>query len=103
MQVCQPITLITISYIGAHGHRARRPTKIPHPQGGPQGGGGDSIIKNARMCWGSENVPILKDALGKKKEIPILKGSSAYFIPIIWCNIGLKCIIPKGHLQSIIF
>ena len=24
------------------------------------------------------------------KNIPILKGSSAHFIPIIWCNIKLK-------------
>ena len=31
------------------------------------GGGGDSSIKMPRcVCWGSENVPILKDALGKK-------------------------------------
>ena len=29
-----------------------------------------------------QNVPVLKDALGKKKKIPILKGSSACFIPI---------------------
>ena len=53
------------------------------------------------VCWGSEIVHILKDALGKK-NIPILRGSSAYFIPILWCNIRLKCIIPKCHLQSII-
>ena len=74
------------------------------PGGG--GGGGDSSIKMPGcVCWGSQNVPILKGALGKKKNIdlPILKGSSAYFIPILWCNIKLKYIIPKGHLQSIIF
>ena len=52
--------------------------------------GGDSSIKMpGYVCWGSENVPILNDALGKNK-IPILKGSSAYFIPILWCNIKAK-------------
>ena len=67
------------------------------------GGGVDSSIKMPGcVCWVSENVPILKDPLGKK-NIPILNGSSAYFIPILWCNIKLKCIIPKGHSQSIIF
>ena len=31
------------------------------------GGGGDSSIKMPGcVCWGSENVPILKDALGNK-------------------------------------
>ena len=39
------------------------------------GGGVDLNIKiPGCVCWGSENVPILKDALGKK-NIPILKGS----------------------------
>ena len=69
------------------------------------GGGGqsDSNIKmSGCVCWGSENEPILKDALGEK-NIPILKGSSAYFIPILGCNIKLKCMIPEGHSQSIIF
>ena len=48
----------------------------------PGGGGGNSSIKMPGcVCWGSENVPILKDALGRK-NIPILKGSSAYFILI---------------------
>ena len=54
------------------------------------------------VCWGSENVPILKAALGKKK-IPILKVSSAFFIPILWSNIKVTCIISKGQSQSIIF
>ena len=37
-----------------------------------QGGGGDSSKKNTPICvcWGSENVPILKDHLCKKKTIP---------------------------------
>ena len=31
------------------------------------GGGGDSNIKmHGCVCWGSENVPILRDALGNK-------------------------------------
>ena len=67
-------------------------------------GSDSSINMPGCVCWGSENVPTLKDALGKKtKNIPILKGSSTYFIPILWCNIKLKCIIPKVHSQSIIF
>ena len=34
--------------------------------------GGDSIIKMPEyVCWESENVPILKDALGKKKHTHI--------------------------------
>ena len=48
------------------------------------------------MCWGSENIPIMKDALGKK-NIPILKGSSAHFMPILWNNIELECIIHNSH------
>ena len=36
--------------------------------------------------WGVENVPIMKDAFGQK-NIPILKGSSVYFIPILYCII----------------
>ena len=53
-------------------------------------GGGRLQYKNVWMCvLGSENVPILKNALGKK-NIPILEGSSAYFVPILWCNIKLK-------------
>ena len=48
--------------------------------------GGRLQYTNARMCvLGSENVPILKDTLGKKKK-SILNGSSAYFIPILVCN-----------------
>ena len=40
--------------------------------------GGDSSIKMPRcVCWGSENVPVLKDALSKK-NIPILKGFFTY-------------------------
>ena len=36
------------------------------------GAGGDSSIKMLRcVCWGFENVPILKDALGKKKHTNI--------------------------------
>ena len=51
----------------------------------PGGGGGGEATPVKEMpacvCWGSENVPILKDALDKKKKkMPILKGSSAYFI-----------------------
>ena len=42
--------------------------------GGGGGGRGKLQYENARMCvcvcWGSENVPILKDALGKKKKYP---------------------------------
>ena len=48
-----------------------------------RGGGVRLQYKNARMC--------------------VLKGSSAYFIPILWCNVTLKCIIPKGHSRSVIF
>ena len=65
--------------------------------------GGDSSIKMPGcVCWGSENVPILKDALGIKKKKNILKSSSAYLIPILWSNIKLTCVIPKGNSQSII-
>ena len=48
------------------------------------GGGGTASLKVGPgcVCWGSENVPILKDASGRK-NIPILKGSPAYFIPIL--------------------
>ena len=59
--------------------------------------GDDSGIKMPGcVCWGSENVPIMKDALGQK-NIPILKGSLAHLIPILWCNIKLKFIIHKGN------
>ena len=44
----------------------------------------------------------MKDALGKK-NIPILKGSSAYLILILWCNVKLKCIIHKGNCQYLTF
>ena len=75
--------------------RARGCIPPPPPPGGR--GGDDSSIKMTEcVCWGSENVPILKDALGEN-NLPILKGSSTYFIPILWCNIKLKCIIPKSH------
>ena len=56
--------------------------------------------------WKSGNVPIMKDALGKKKKKkkkPILKGSSAHLIPILWCNNKLKYIIHKGNRQSLTF
>ena len=67
------------------------------------GGGVDLSIKMPGcVCWGSENVPILRDSLGKKKNTHI-RGFSANFIPILWCNIKLKCINPKGHSQYIIF
>ena len=46
-------------------------------------------------CWGSENESILKGTFGQKTYPCILKGSSAYSIPILWCNIKLKYIIPK--------
>ena len=70
--------------------------------GGLEAWGGDSSIKMPGcVCLGFENVHILRDALGN--NILILKGSSAYFIPILWCNIKLKCITPKNHSQSIIF
>ena len=53
--------------------------------GGGGGEGGDSSINiPGCVCWGSENVPILKYALGKK-------------MPILWCNIKLICMIPKDH------
>ena len=40
---------------------------IAVPTRGEGGGGGDSSIKMPRcVCWGSKDVPILKDALGKK-------------------------------------
>ena len=54
------------------------------------------------VYWGSENIPIMKDALGKK-NIPISKVSSSEIITILWCNIKLvklKCIIHKGYSQS---
>ena len=38
----------------------------------PGGGGGHSSIKiPGCVCWGSENVPILKDTLGTKKNTHI--------------------------------
>ena len=49
------------------------------------------------LCWGSENVPIMKDALGKQ-NIPILRFS-AHLIPILW-YIKLKCVI---HNPSLFF
>ena len=62
--------------------------------------GGATPVWNARMCvfriW---NVPILL----REKNIPILKGSSAHFIPRLWCNIKLKFIVHKGHSQSLTF
>ena len=48
----------------------------------------------------SENVLIMKNAFGKN-NIPRLKGFSAHFIPILWCDIKLKRIFPKGYSQSI--
>ena len=48
------------------------------------------------VCLESENVPIMKDALCKT-NLPILKGSSAHLIPILWCNIKLKSLIHKGN------
>ena len=67
-------------------------------------GGDSSLTMPGCVCWVSENVHILKDASGKI-NIPILKGFSAYLIglPILLCNIKLKCIILKGHSKSIIF
>ena len=43
------------------------------------------------VCWGSGNVPIMKDALCQK-TFPILKG---HLISILWCNIKLKSVIQK--------
>ena len=66
---------------------------------GPGGGGGGLQYEMpGYLCWGSENVPIMKDTFYKKKKVPILKGSSAHFIPILWRNIKLKCISHKGYL-----
>ena len=51
---------------------------------GRGGGGcvGDSNMKMpGRVCWVSENLPILNDTFSRKK-IPILKGSSTQFKPI---------------------
>ena len=48
----------------------------------PGWGGGDSSVEMPGcVCLGSENVPIMKDALGKK-NIATMKGSSGHFIPI---------------------
>ena len=58
---------------------------LPGPQPSPLrggGGGGSSIKMPGFVYWGSENVPILKDVLGKN-YIAILKGSSAYVVPIL--------------------
>ena len=55
-------------------------------------GGGDSNMKYLDVCWESKNVPIMKDAFGKKQNTHI-EGSSAHVIPILWCNIKQKCII----------
>ena len=60
--------------------KAAKGQSLQHP-----GGGGGSVKMPGCVCWGSENVPILKYVL-VKKNIPILKGSSAYFIPILWCR-----------------
>ena len=43
------------------------------------------------MCvFGSEDVPIMKDSLGKKKQKnkPVLKGSSAHLIAILGIFLG---------------
>ena len=70
-----------------------------------RGGGGRLQYKNAWMCvLGSENVPILKDTLGKKKYTHI-EGFRCILhrhIMVRKC-IKRKCIIPKGHSQFIIF
>ena len=50
---------------------------VPGRGGGGGGGEGEERLQYKKpgcMCWGSENVPILKDALGQK-TITILKGS----------------------------
>ena len=47
------------------------------------------------VCWGSENLPILKDALGKKTTH--IEGFLCILHTILLCDIKLKCIIPKGH------
>ena len=38
---------------------------------GARGGGDFSIKMPGCVCWGSKTVPILKDALGKKKHTHI--------------------------------
>ena len=50
-----------------------------HERGAPEPGGRLQCEMPGCVCWGSENVPILKDAVGQK-NIPILKGSSAHFL-----------------------
>ena len=52
------------------------------------------------MCWGSENVPIMKDAFGQKD---ILKRSYVHLMPILWWNFEKQCIIQKGNSRSLTF
>ena len=60
-------------------------------------GGGDSSMKCLDVCvGGSENVPIYGRL--SSKNIHILKGSSAHFIPIFWCNINWAKVY---HLQRL--
>ena len=68
----------------------------PPPREG--GGGDDSGMKclDVCVCFGSENVPLMKDTFGKK-NILILKVLSAHLIPISWYNIRLQCIIRNGN------
>ena len=66
----------------------------PPPWVGRGGGLRDSRMKCPDVCVGGlKTYPFMKDAFGKKKYTPILKGFSAHFIPISWCNIKLKCVI----------
>ena len=70
----QVLPAMRISHLSAdHAYRiyppaSWDPTKDGLPAGG---GGGDSSIEMPRcVCLGSENVPILKDALSKKRKYP---------------------------------
>ena len=65
--------------------------QCPQPE---WGGGGDSCIKMPGcVCRGSENVPILKDALGKKKHTHIKGFLCIIHGAILSSNVSFRKVI----------
>ena len=71
---------------------------------GGDGRGVGHCLKCLDVCVGGPKMhPLRKRPLVPKKDKPILKGSSAHFIPILSYNIKLKCIIHKGNSKPLTF
>ena len=55
---------------------------MPSLDRGGQGGGGGGVQNelSGRVCWGSDNVPIMKDPLVKKKH------THTFFFHLYFCQ-----------------